>query len=231
MQISTLLIDASDIARNGCLHLFGSDLRFRTIGDTNTAGKMVAACNGERPDLIVFDAAAAGEFDEAAVRDVLAKAPGANLLVLTDARNASFALRCLNLGVRGYMLKSTTPGSVLLDAAYVVGCGAGVFIDGTLLSSIRSLSGGADLVPIAPNLQRLPLTAREQQVLDLLVEGLSDGEVAERLGIARTTIHTHVSTIMRKVQALNRIQLGRLASQDADSVQPFPLRSSQRKAS
>ena len=203
--ISVALLDPGDVSRLGCRTIFEGDERFRVAVDPSRAADLVTRRPAEI-DLVVLDPAVDLSFDEFAVERVARALPNASILLFTDAHVPVFA-SALQDGVRGYLVKAKTNARLLLDAAYIVGSQAGVVFDRELFDS--SVAGASsDTLIQFPGLYDVTITWREREILKLLSQGFADEMIARHLGVARTTVHTHVSSLLRKTQLLNRVQLG-----------------------
>lgn len=153
------------------------------------------------PDVILIEAAAAS--DAAIVRWLHARSPGARLVAYGVAEDTDQAVRCAEAGVDAYV-----PGEAVADdvVSAISGLVAGEFrcsprVAAQLVRRIRALSRdrGADE-------DDARLTAREQGIASLLAEGLSNKEIARRLGIELCTVKNHVHHVLEKLHATSRAQ-------------------------
>lgn len=203
--IRVVLIDPSEISRIGCRTLFEADPRFEVVGDITFAeASRFEDC---RVDLVIIAPALEDEVDFDSLPVVLDAFRDASFLLLTDSSDPEYMKEALRFGVRGFVGKSRSTGSVLLDAACLVASRVTAVADLVLLESLTA--GGSNGSPrwdlvVAPT----PLTSREVAILRLLAQGSSDGEIAHLLGVASTTIQTHVGNILRKANVTTRVQLG-----------------------
>lgn len=197
------LLDPDDIARSGCKSLFEADGRFHLTGEAPDADDVLSFDGGGASEVVVLNPVLGGVANAVQVGRVLTACPSARILVLTDSTDVSFHAETLRAGVAALFLKGHVPGWLLLNIAEMIGRSNATFVDGDVLTRMKlsgavweSLEGG------------LVLSPRETEVARLLTEGMSDDEIAHALRIARATVHTHVSSIMRKAPATNRVQLG-----------------------
>jgi DNA-binding NarL/FixJ family response regulator len=210
---SILLVDSSDVVRLGCKMLFEADHRFEIAGDLRHVNDPQRSGTQIRPDLVVFDPLVEGDFDANVIPAIIAGFPGASYLIFTDYTDCDFMVEAFYTGIRGFIVKYRTPGELLLAGAYVVASKMGLVADRLLVE--RAIEN----VPNKPPFELLSeaslhsLTSREREILHLLARGFSDDEVAHQLGLARTTVYSHVSSMLRKVPVSNRVQLGVYALQ------------------
>jgi DNA-binding NarL/FixJ family response regulator len=200
------IIDASDVARLGCRLLFQRDRRFKVIDDSSSLAGL--RDQESPPDLVVFDPAGGGELDGDLLPCLTLLFPSAGYLLFTDYNESGFVLSAFDAGARGFVKKSCTTAEFLLDAAHHIGHKRGVIFDRSAFDRlVQDLRVPLDDAP-GPRIPPVALTPREKDVLSLLSAGLSDDQIARQLGLATTTIQTHVGNILNKSPAANRVQLG-----------------------
>lgn len=224
-RIAIALIDPNDISRSGCKAIFESDPRFTSVAAVAFPEALSAHSRQDGFDVVVLDPVLDGEVDYSQVYATLSALPSARVLVLTESIDPSFYAEALRAGARGLLVKGQTPGWLLLNAAHIIATSSAVIIDKGVLLRMR-LAG----VAWTPAETKGSLSRRENEVVQLLSEGMSDDEVARSLGIARATVHTHVSSIMRKLPASNRVQLG-IYLQNAGLIQGPRVQEPAKKAS
>jgi len=156
------------------------------------------------PDVLLLEADLPGVAGQEAIRVVHARAPAVAVVVHARLDDAEVALRCLRAGALGFLPKryGLEPLPRALRAA---GRGEAIVprhIAGHLLACLRrQREDAAGLRPV-----RSPLTGREWEVLDLLCDGLSTDEVAERLVLSTETVRSHIKHTMRKLGVSSRGQ-------------------------
>lgn len=121
-------------------------------------------------------------------------------LMLTTFREESLVLGAFEAGATGFLLKDSPP-EVLLDAIRRVARGEGYVDPAVTRMVLRHVRRTPQREPIPG------MTARETEVLDLLCQGLSNREIADRLVIAETTVKTHVKNLLQKTRASDRVNL------------------------
>jgi len=196
-----LLILAEDpLARAGLAALLAQQAGCQVVGQAPADADLAAEIDVSRPDVVVWDLgwAPAGALERLAglgappgVPPVLALLPGGD----ADASLASQAWRA---GARGLLARNAVPESILA-AAHSLALGL-VVLERDLAREL--------LLPAAPDSAAAslvePLTPREDQVLQLLAEGLTNRAIAQRLGISEHTIKFHVNAILGKLAAQSR---------------------------
>lgn len=201
--ITVVVVDPSEVTRMGSRAVLERDDRFCVVADASSIGELAGldAC----PRLVVVDPALDGRDDTRKVALVQSQLPSAAVLLFTDYAEIGTLRRLLAGCVQGILIKSQTPTSVFADAASVVGSSTLSVIEGGFYSpQVFTENAASGLTEL--------LTRRERVVLALLCQGCSDHEIGERLGVADTTVHSHVGNILRKASASNRVQLGSMAA-------------------
>ena len=176
--------------------------RFAVCADVPDAATAVSAALALRPDVALLDVHMPGSGLWAA-REISAQLPDTAIVMLTISRNDDDLFDALRAGASGYLLKDMDPARL------------GAALDGVLAGEAalpRSLTARVIDEFRGRGRRRLPftgergaaLTSREWEVLDLMRDGLSTAEIAERLFVSRVTVRRHVSGILQKLQVGSR---------------------------
>jgi len=170
---------------------------FVVCAEAANAAGAVAAVAAERPDVCLLDIDMPGNGLQA-VREIKRRFPDVAIVILTVSESPDDFIESLRAGADGYLLKTIAPArlAAALDA---------------VLAGEASLPRGLSM-SVVEELRRSPrslrtseaLTAREEQILELLREGLSTAEIAHALDVAPVTVRTHVAALLRKLGAKNR---------------------------
>jgi DNA-binding NarL/FixJ family response regulator len=151
----------------------------------------------ELPDLILLDLRLPGMDGLEALPQFLTAAPEAKVMILTQSDNEADVLRALSLGASGYLLKSSTVGTITEGIRTVVKGGA-VLDAGVARFILNTLKARQPT-----NSSESLLTDRQKEILTLLGEGLLKKEIAERLGISYSTVDEHVAHIYERLGVRN----------------------------
>jgi DNA-binding NarL/FixJ family response regulator len=146
---------------------------------------------------------------------ILAAQPETRILILTTFDLDEYVTRALRAGASGFLLKDVRPAQ-LVEAIRVIASG-----DALLAPSVtrRLLDQFASGLETRTPVELEQLTDREREILLLVAEGLSNAEIADRLVVGESTVKTHVSAVLRKLQLRDRVQLV-IAAYDAGLVKP-----------
>jgi two-component system nitrate/nitrite response regulator NarL len=187
--------------REGLTRLLGEQPGLTIVGAAPVTQESLTRLGADAPDVILLEAATACE--TGAVRDLARLAPDAKVVAYGVVDEERQALRCAEAGVAAFVTGEAT-GEQLVAA--ILGVGRGEFscsprISALLIERVRTLAQGA-----APATPHTRLTPRERAIASLVAEGLSNKEIAARLGIELCTVKNHVHHILEKLQVTRRTQ-------------------------
>ena len=192
-RIRLLLADDHPVVRKGILACLAQNRELEVIGEAGDGNEALAKARKLTPDLVLMDIDMPG-MDGLAVTEVLRKElPQTRVLILSMHGNTEYIMRILESGARGYVLKEASPEE-LVRAIQTVNAGETFFSPAVARAALNQyVQGNAD--PLNPN----RITHREREVLIQIAEGLSNKEIACRLGVGVRTVETHRERIMRKL--------------------------------
>ncbi|MEU4241375.1 response regulator transcription factor [Actinoplanes sp. NPDC026619] len=209
-MIRVLLVDDQQLIRAGLRMLCEAEGDLTVVGEAGDGREAVALVARLVPDVVVMDLRMPGVDGISATSRILAARPATRVLVLTTFGDDDHLYPALTAGACGFLLKDAPPAEIL-DGIRRVAAGDSPFSQEVLRRLVRRAVGSrAPLKPIAG------LTERERDVLALVADGLSNAEIAERLHIGVTTVKTHVTALMTKTGAPNRVRLALAAQTAAD---------------
>ena len=197
-MIRVAVIDDHAVVRTGIVQLLSADPEFEIVGTADDGAAAVELCLRERPDVAVMDLSMPGMDGVEATRQIVAQAPGVQIVVLTSFMDRDRIVAALGAGAIGYLLKDAEPEE--------------------LIRGIRSAARGES--PLDPraartmlSAQRTPgpldaLTDREREVLALVAEGLPNKQIARRLEISEKTVKAHLTSVFRAIGVNDRMQAG-----------------------
>jgi len=197
--IRILVVDDHTVVRMGLKAMIDSQPRMQVIGEASNGPQAVELFRRLAPDVVLMDLRLPGMSGIQATKEIRADFPDARVVVLTTYDGDEDIYRALQAGARGYLLKDT--------------------IREELLVAIQNVHRGLKHIPppIAARLaDRIPvseLTARELEVLALIVKGLSNSDISESLSISRGTVKAHINSIFSKLGVSDRTQAATTALQ------------------
>jgi DNA-binding NarL/FixJ family response regulator len=203
--IRVLVADDQEIVRAGFAALLDTQEDFEVAGTAADGDEAVSLCREQHPDVVLMDVRMPTMDGIEATRQLAedgAKAP--KVIVLTTFDLDEYVYDALGAGASGFLLKDVR-AEILFDAVRVVAQGEAL-LDPAVTK--RLVSEFARLRPkLPPRPEALDdLTPRETEVLRLVAEGLSNGEIAERLVVSDETVKTHVSRVLTKLGLRDRTQ-------------------------
>lgn len=203
MPIRVLIVDDHEIVRVGLASLLADDDTIEVVGVVGTAADAVVAAHRERADVMVLDARLPDGNGIDLVPELRRASPGTRVLVLTSYTGDDTIARAVEVGVDGFVSK-TTDAETLTATIHALAEGRDVLRAQVSAALIRYLQArpAAD----APVLGE-ELTAREAQIAAFVAEGLSNREIAQRVGISEKTVKNHVSSILNKMHVHRRAEI------------------------
>ncbi|HWC99962.1 MAG TPA: response regulator transcription factor [Candidatus Sulfopaludibacter sp.] len=192
-KITVLLVDDHQLVRRGFRRMLEDEPDIQVIGEAGDGQEAVDKARELAPAVIVMDFALPGMNGAAAARQVLKTAPQTGILILSMHAEPNYVRTCLEAGVRGYLLKNAVDLE-LIDAVRKVAAGEHV-----MDPHLEPVSEAAGEVPA--------LTARELEVLQFIVNGKSNREIAIVLGLSANTVAVHRANLMQTLDIHNTAEL------------------------
>lgn len=171
------------------------------VGEAGDGDQAVAAVLAAKPDVVLMDVRMPRRDGISATAELVRRAPGSAVLVLTTFDDDEVLFGALGAGAAGFVLKNAGPEEIV-DAVRRVASGDAV-LDRSVHRRVFARFSAADAAGAA-DLRRL--TERELDVLWLVARGMTNHEVADRLGVGEATAKTHVSRVLTKLGVRDRVQ-------------------------
>jgi DNA-binding NarL/FixJ family response regulator len=202
--IRVLLVDDDALMRAGLASILSSDPTLDVVGEAADGRDAVERVDTLRPDVVLMDVRMPEVDGITATRDVVAASPDTRVVILTTFEDDEYIFGALTAGASGFLLKRTTPES-LIEAIKAVAAGDSLLspsVTRRVIDRMAALPSGEALLD-----RRLgELTARERDVLEQIARGLSNAEIAGALVIEESTVKTHVKRILLKLGLRDRVQ-------------------------
>lgn len=200
--LHVLIADDHPIFRNGMRALLASVPDIEAVGEAATGDEAIAKAADLQPDVVLMDLQMPGIGGVEATRQILFASPHIRVLVVTMFEDDHSIFTAMRAGARGYIVKGVGPDE-MLRAIRVVGSGEAIFSPAIAVKLIDFFSMPKPAVPA----QTFPeLSDREREILDLIAQGVSNLEIANRLVLSPKTVRNHVSNIFSKLQVADRAQ-------------------------
>jgi DNA-binding NarL/FixJ family response regulator len=209
MSIRVLVADDQSMVRAGFRMLLSGEEDIEVVAEARTGLEAVEKAARFRPTIVLMDVRMPELDGLEATRRILAADQDARVLILTTFDLDDYIYEGLSAGASGFVLKDDPPEQ-LIAAIRTVAAG-----DALLSPTVtkRVIQQFAHVPRAKPPKGLDELTAREQEILQLIAEGLSNAEIGERLYISETTVKTHVTHILQKLDLRDRVQAVVLAYQ------------------
>jgi DNA-binding NarL/FixJ family response regulator len=192
--ISVLLVEDHALVRRGFRRMLEDDPSIRIAGEASDGNEAIEAAASLRPDVVVMDFALPSMNGAVATRHILKAAPDTAVLMLSMHSEPNYVRTCLEAGARGYLLKNAMDLE-LVAAVKQVAAGDRVLDPRLALAEPETGS---------PSRQ---LTTRELEVLQLIVHGKSNKDIAVLLGLSANTVSVHRANIMQALGIHNTAEL------------------------
>jgi DNA-binding NarL/FixJ family response regulator len=207
---SVLVVDDDALVRTGLRMVLASDDELHVVAEAANGAEALTAARDVRPDVVLMDLQMPVMDGVEATRQLGRMAEPPAVLILTTFHLDSYVLDALEAGARGYLLKDTAPRE-LTRAIHVIAGGESIFSAPITEGLVRRLGGDGDDRRSQDARRRLAdLTDRERAVADAVADGLSNAGIAATLFLGEATVKTHVSRILTKTGAENRVQIALL---------------------
>ena len=208
VKVKILLVDDHMILREGLRSLFANEVDFEVVGEADDGREALLLTEELQPDVVLMDVSMPNLNGIEATRQIRRYHPEVKVVILSMYADEMYVYQALQAGASGYVLKqgSAAEASKAIRAVY---CGRAFFsaqISHTVINNYarRAKNLGSKEIPEL-------LTSREREVLQPLVEGMTNRDIAQQLGISVKTVERHRSNMMSKLGLNNKTELIRYA--------------------
>ncbi len=214
-HIRLLIVDDHTIVRKGLKAVLAETDGIRVVGEANNGLEAVKLAKQLNPDVILMDIMMPNMDGVEATRLITAAQPKVRVLVLTSFVGDDKVFPAVKAGALGYLLKDSDPKE-LIRAIHRVHQGEPSLPPALARKIMKEIREDP-----APRPTPEPLTTREVEVLRLLAEGMSNEDIAARLGISEVTVRTHISHLLAKLHMANRVRAALYALREGiSSIDP-----------
>jgi DNA-binding NarL/FixJ family response regulator len=217
-MIRVLLCDDQALVRSGFRMILDAREDLEVVGEAENGVQAIALARKLDPDVILMDVRMPELDGVEATRRLATAGSGARVLILTTFDLDEYVYEAIRAGASGFLLKDVQP-SQLVDAIRVVAAGEALLAPSVTRRLLDRFADTLTDTNGAPPPGLDSLTERELEVLKLLAQGLSNAELADRLFLSETTVKSHISSVLRKLQLRDRVQAVVLAY-EAGLVRP-----------
>lgn len=201
-SIRVMAVDDHDLLTSGIRYVLLSCDDMELVATASNGEEALDLCEQTRPDVILMDMMMSGMDGPTTTRAIREQFPQVQILALSSFDDQELVQRAITAGAIGYLLKGVTPDE-LTEAIRAAYSGRTTMAREAVEALVRAAQPSSKLGH--------DLTDREREILSLLVMGLSNGEIAQRLTVSIPTVKGHVRNIISKLQATNRTEAAILA--------------------
>ncbi len=198
--IRVFLLDDHEVVRRGLRDLLEADGDIEVVGESGSAEEAVRRIPALRPDVAVLDGRLPDGSGIDVCREIRSREPATAALILTSYDDDEALFAAIMAGASGYVLKQIR-GTDLIDAVRRVAAGQSLLDPAVTQQVLERLRNGP-----AVDDALAPLTEQERRLLELIGEGLTNRQIAERLFLAEKTIKNYVSNLLAKLGLERRTQ-------------------------
>jgi DNA-binding NarL/FixJ family response regulator len=205
-----LIADDHAMVRDGVKNLVQQNKDLVVIGEARSGNETLELYDKLQPDLLIMDISMPDMNGMEVSRAILARNPNANIVILSMYDDEDYISRCLEYGVKGYVVKNES-GSELEYAIKSVLQGKNYFSRQAQDVIFKKYS--QNVSKKKTNEDTVNLTKREVEIIKLIADGLTSQQMADRLFISPRTVETHRANVMKKLTVKNAIELVKKAQQ------------------
>jgi DNA-binding NarL/FixJ family response regulator len=212
--VRVFLLDDHEVVRRGLRELLEADGDIEVVGEAGTASEALGRIPPTKPDVAVLDVRLPDGDGVEVCREVRSLHPEIQCLILTSFSDDEALFQAIMAGAAGYLLKQVK-GNDLVDAVRRVAQGQSLLDPAVTARVLERLRSGPETD------ERLDsLTDQERRILDLIAEGLTNRQIAERVHLAEKTVKNYVSNLLSKLGMERRTQAAVYATKLRDGSAP-----------
>jgi len=195
--IRVMVVDDHPVVRQGLSDLLSSAEGIEVVMAVSSGAEAAAAVVEKAPDVVLMDVSMPGMDGVAAARAILRRRPVTRVVMMTSYAEDDTVLAALDAGASGYLLKDSEPDEVI-RGVLAAAKGEAPLAPRAARVVLRARAGRS-----APDSH---LTAREEEVLALVGEGLANKQIARRLGISEKTVKAHLTSVFQRIGVFSRTE-------------------------
>jgi NarL family two-component system response regulator LiaR len=199
-SIRVMVVDDHPVVRRGIKSLLSEEEDIQIVGEAENGKDALQKLKSLKPDVILMDLVMPEMNGIEAIEKITAFYPDMRILVMTSFAADDKVFPSIKAGALGYLLKDSDPEDLIRMIRQVYR--GELSIHPTIARKVIQELNRPAKEPLTPS----PITEREEEILQLLAQGLENNEIAEQLVVREATVRTHVSNILRKLQLANRVQ-------------------------
>jgi DNA-binding NarL/FixJ family response regulator len=205
MTIKVLIADDHVFYREGVRALLAHFPEITVVGEASTGDEVITRTTELQPDIILMDLKMPGMNGIDATRQIHAAHPQTGVLVITMFDDDDSVFAAMRAGARGYLLKDADKDE-LTRAIFAVARGEAIFSPAIADRMMSYFSHTPKTEPLKTSVDFPDLTEREREILELIAQGQNNTAIANRLALSVKTVQNYVSSILNKLQVVDRYE-------------------------
>ncbi|MFP5297828.1 MAG: response regulator transcription factor [Actinomycetota bacterium] len=197
-----MLVDDHEVVRQGLRSLLESEDDIEVVAEADGGAAAVGMARSYKPDVIVMDVRMPDGSGVEACRDIRSENPEQQIIMLTSFSDDEALFNSIMAGAAGFVLKQIRGGD-LIEAIRKVGSGQSL-LDAEVTKRVLERLRRSKFEDKDPKLARL--SPQEERILDMIGEGLTNREIAQRINLSDKTVKNYVSTILQKLEVARRAE-------------------------
>jgi DNA-binding NarL/FixJ family response regulator len=220
LSIRVLIADDQALVRSGFRMILEARDDLDVVGEAENGAQAIELARALEPDVVLMDVRMPVLDGVEATRRLLEAGSCARVIILTTFDLDEYVFEALRAGASGFLLKDVQPVQ-LAEAIRVVASGEALLAPSVTRRLLDRFAASLETLERKPPPELDSLTPRELETLRLIAAGLTNAEIAAELFVSETTVKTHVSSVLRKLQLRDRVQAVVLAY-EAGLIRPGP---------
>jgi DNA-binding NarL/FixJ family response regulator len=205
VSVRVLIADDQALVRSGFRMILEAREGIEVVGEAGNGLEAVELAQRLEPDVVLMDVRMPVMDGVEATRELLGRGSTSRVIILTTFDLDEYVFEALRAGASGFLLKDVQPRQ-LVDGIRVVAAGEALLAPSVTRRLLDRFSDALATADDVPSGALESLTGRELEILRLVAGGLSNAEIADRLFLSETTVKTHVSSVLRKLDLRDRVQ-------------------------
>ncbi len=205
-KVSVFLVAGNRLLREALARLLSKRGDFEVCGVSACVPEVTSSITALGADVLVLDSITVQLSDYELIAEISKKAPRVKVVLIDMDNDSEFFLDCVRAGAVGYLLKDASAADVIAGVR-AVAQGQAVCPSQLSLSLFHTVAHQWTAVPSARIRLEFGLTRRQQQLVPLIAQGLTNKEIASHLNLSEQTIKNHIHRMLRRVGASDRLQV------------------------